>query len=238
MNLSPRKEIMSSFPIVGRRRKDMTINARTGSMQEQAYEYQIKKDVIKRTMQKDITPRRDVGMVPRKGGGNVRVTGIARSHDSKKRIVGIAKERRIDKERRQHQNFEGRRWQTGDKKRATCNRMKQGENPITSHSQGRCRSRNRQQTKESRRKQRRDRKMAENREKGGGRWTQSKSEEDSRKHEAREEKGKSIAEELPERIILTIQDESEDDFYTSIYDTEGEGPGHEEARKDSKTGDN
>ena len=87
-------------------------------------------------MRKDIAPRREAGMVSRKGGGNVRVIGITRSHDGKKRTAGLAKERPINKERRQHRNFIRRRWQTDDEKRAICNRNKQYENPVTSHGLG------------------------------------------------------------------------------------------------------
>ena len=47
--------------------------------------------------------------------------------------------------------------------------------------------------------------MAENQERRDGRWTISKA-------VAPEEKGKSIAEEAPQKVFLTIPDESEEEF--------------------------
>lgn len=75
MNHSPEKRIINRLSIGRRKTVDRIINSRTGSMQEWTCEDQVMINETKKTVEKDIIPRRGEGRVPMKGGGDIRLTG-------------------------------------------------------------------------------------------------------------------------------------------------------------------
>lgn len=235
MKESLTERVINSLSDRGRRGKDVAINAKSGAMQVQAYKNEFTKSGSEQMMGRGIIPSQDPGRIPRMGGGYVRGNGKVKSHDYKNGTDGIIIERAINVGDKQRRKKDKGKWWPGDKTEEINKNLFQGRRSVSNRIGAKKRVRRKELTRRYQESQRRNKRMAANLDQATGRRTRSKTEEESRKLEVQLGKGKNIAEEKPDKIILTIQDESEEEFDIRNYIVEEEGS--DELGKESRTGE-